>query len=414
MRWMVTEFVAKLATKNATTSTQKTAIRADARSVRPGTRPSARSAPGVPDPRRGAGRSMSAWSGMVSTARMTARASSAPRQPSRVTSQASSGMKMVLAERAGQRDGEERLVPPARREPADDRGEGGLVERRGEREAHQGPDRVELGKALDPRPDEEERRRQTRAQRHERAGAVAVDPAPDRQRGERRHAHAHREGPGDLAGRPAEVGLHRAEQDGEAVVEDAPPDDPRDTEGRDDDPAVGEAPRIGHRRATLCAPRRSVNCSVGECSVGEDRGVLALRAFPGSPEWDNVSAMILPRRWTVARGFGLIEVVLVLVVVAFAGFLLVRYLGSTARTVEKIQEERPIANARLLADQSTLATVRDTVRTYQAQNGQWPPDKAAVLALFQSPPRFQCGGNDVESDPTSGTVRVPITDSARC
>ncbi|OLD68292.1 MAG: hypothetical protein AUF63_03400 [Candidatus Rokubacteria bacterium 13_1_20CM_70_15] len=97
MRWMVTEFVAKLATKNATTSTQKTAIRADARSVRPGTRPSARSAPGVPDPRRGAGRSMSAWSGMVSTARMTARASSAPRQPSRVTSQASSGMKMVLA-----------------------------------------------------------------------------------------------------------------------------------------------------------------------------------------------------------------------------------------------------------------------------------------------------------------------------
>src|SRR2546422_6277458 len=66
MRWMVTEFVAKLATKNATTSTQKTAIRADARSVRPGPRPSARSAPGVPDPRRGAGRSMSAWSGMRS------------------------------------------------------------------------------------------------------------------------------------------------------------------------------------------------------------------------------------------------------------------------------------------------------------------------------------------------------------
>src|SRR2546422_10670738 len=77
-------------------------------------------------------------------------------------------------------------------------------------------------------------------------------------------------------------------------------------------------------------------------------------------------------------------------------------------------EERPIANARLLADQSTLAAVRDTVRTYQAQNGQWPPDKAAVLALFQSPPRFQCGGNDFEDDPTSGTVRALITDSAPC
>src|SRR3989475_12113265 len=89
-------------------------------------------------------------------------------------------------------------------------------------------------------------------------------------------------------------------------------------------------------------------------------------------------------------------------------------LGSTARTVEKIQEERPIANARLLADQTTLAAVRDTVRTYQAQNGQWPSDKAAVLALFQSPPRFQCAGNDFEYDPTSGTVRLLITDSARC
>src|SRR2546422_5123764 len=33
-------------------------------------------------------------------------------------------------------------------------------------------------------------------------------------------------------------------------------------------------------------------------------------------------------------------------------------------------EERPIANARLLADQTTLAAVRDTVRTYQAQNGR--------------------------------------------
>src|SRR5439155_366421 len=170
MRWMVTEFVAKLATKNATTSTQKTAIRADARSVRPGTRPSARSAPGVPDPRRGAGRSMSAWSGMVSTARMTARASSAPR-----------------------------------------------------------------------------------------------------------HDHAHREGAGDLDARPAEVGLHRAEQDGEAVVEDAPRDDLGDTECRDDDPAVGEAPRIGHRRATLCAPRRSVNCS-----VYENRGVPRSQLSPGA------------------------------------------------------------------------------------------------------------------------------------
>src|SRR5213593_1521461 len=319
MRWMVTEFVAKLATKNATTSTQKTAIRADARSARPAPR-------GRPEHERVERNGEHGQDDGEGEQRAP------PAEP--CDEPGLERHEDGTRERAGQRDGEERLVPPARREPADDRGEGGLVERRGERETHQGPDRVELGKALDPRPDEEERRRQTRAQRHERAGAVAVDPVPDRQRGERRHAHAHREGAGDLDARPAEVGLHRAEQDGEAVVEDAPRDDLGDTECRDDDPAVGEAPRVGHRRATLCAPRRSVNSSV--C---EDRGVLALPAFPGSPEWDNVSAMILPRRRTVARGFGLIEVVLVLVVVAFAGFLLVRYLGSTARTVEKFQEE---------------------------------------------------------------------------
>src|SRR5438309_2430349 len=88
----------------------------------------------------------------------------------------------------------------------------------------------------------------------------------------------------------------------------------------------------------------------------------ALPAFPGSPEWDNVTAMILPRRRTVARGFGLIGVVLVLVVGAFAGFLLVRYLGSTARAVEEIQQEGPSAKARLLAGQSTLAAARGALR----------------------------------------------------
>jgi type II secretory pathway pseudopilin PulG len=120
------------------------------------------------------------------------------------------------------------------------------------------------------------------------------------------------------------------------------------------------------------------------------------------------------RRRTEERGFGLVEIVLVLVVVAVAGFLLIRYLGSTAKTVEKIQEERPIANARLMADQATLATIQDMVRTYQAQNGRWPADKATVLALLQGQPRFQCAGNDFEYDPTTGAVQLLISDSARC
>ena len=124
--------------------------------------------------------------------------------------------------------------------------------------------------------------------------------------------------------------------------------------------------------------------------------------------------MILARRRTDQRGFGLIEILLVLVVVAFAGFLLVRYLGSTARTVEMIQQERPIAHARLVADQATLASVDAMVSAHHAQNGQWPPDKAAVLALLQSPPRFQCAGNDFEYDPASGALRLLIADAARC
>ncbi|PYM38474.1 MAG: hypothetical protein DME12_20890 [Candidatus Rokuibacteriota bacterium] len=125
-------------------------------------------------------------------------------------------------------------------------------------------------------------------------------------------------------------------------------------------------------------------------------------------------SMILARRRTGQRGFGLIEILLVLVVVALAGFLLVRYLGSTARTVEMIQEERPIAHARLSADQATLVSVQAMVRAHHAQNGQWPADKAAVLTLLQSPPRFQCAGNDFEYDPVSGDLRLLIADAARC
>ena len=114
------------------------------------------------------------------------------------------------------------------------------------------------------------------------------------------------------------------------------------------------------------------------------------------------------------RGFGLVEILLVLLVVAISGFLLMRYVGSTARTLEKLQEERPLAAAKLAADQATLASIQSMARTYQAQNGQSPADKAAVLALLQSAPRFQCAGNDFEYDPASGTLWLLITDASRC
>lgn len=114
------------------------------------------------------------------------------------------------------------------------------------------------------------------------------------------------------------------------------------------------------------------------------------------------------------RGLGIVEILLVLVVVAIAGTVLYRYLGTTAATIEKIQEERPLANAKLAADQATLTSIQGLVRAYQARNGQWPADKAAVLALLAGPPRFQCPGNDLEYNPTDGSLRLLITDSGRC
>ena len=114
------------------------------------------------------------------------------------------------------------------------------------------------------------------------------------------------------------------------------------------------------------------------------------------------------------RGFGFIEIVIVLAVVAVAGYLLFQYFGSTAKTVEKLQEERPIAHAKLAADQATLDAIKSMVQVYQAQNGRWPADKGAVLGLLASPPKFQCAGNDVEYDPATGALSLAITDDARC
>ena len=114
------------------------------------------------------------------------------------------------------------------------------------------------------------------------------------------------------------------------------------------------------------------------------------------------------------RGFGFIEIVIVLAVVAVAGYLLFQYFGSTAKTVEKLQEERPIAHAKLAADRATLDAINSMVQVYQAQNGRWPADRAAVVGLLQSPPRFQCPGNDFEYDSATGALRLTITDAGRC
>lgn len=101
-------------------------------------------------------------------------------------------------------------------------------------------------------------------------------------------------------------------------------------------------------------------------------------------------------------------------VVALAGYVLMQYVGSSAKTMEKLQQERPLDRTRLAADRATLTSMQSVVRNYQAEKGEWPPDKATVLGLLMAPPKLQCAGNDFEYDPASGTLSLTITDDARC
>jgi prepilin-type N-terminal cleavage/methylation domain-containing protein len=114
------------------------------------------------------------------------------------------------------------------------------------------------------------------------------------------------------------------------------------------------------------------------------------------------------------RGFGLIEILIVVVVIALGGYFLMQYVGSSARSVETLKQERPIDRSKLAADRATLTTLQGAVRTYQAEKGQWPPDKATVAGLLNAPPRWQCAGNDFEYDPASGTLALTVNDDARC
>jgi hypothetical protein len=115
------------------------------------------------------------------------------------------------------------------------------------------------------------------------------------------------------------------------------------------------------------------------------------------------------------RGLGIIEIAIVLVIVVIVGSLLYRYVGSTAKTVEKFKEDRPLAHTRLAADQATLASMQGALQTYRATNeGKLPPDKAGVIALLVGPPRFQCEGGDFDYDAATGALRLTITDPARC
>jgi prepilin-type N-terminal cleavage/methylation domain-containing protein len=114
------------------------------------------------------------------------------------------------------------------------------------------------------------------------------------------------------------------------------------------------------------------------------------------------------------RGFSLVEIAIVVIVILIVGAVLYAYIGSTTRTLEQVREERPLSQARLTADRATLTAIRSTLQIYYGQNGQWPPSKEAVMALLNPPPSFQCGGNDFSYDPASGQVTLLIDDASRC
>ena len=114
------------------------------------------------------------------------------------------------------------------------------------------------------------------------------------------------------------------------------------------------------------------------------------------------------------RGFGLIEILIALVVVAVAGTVLYTYVMSATRAVETVKEQQPLAGAKVAADVVTLGTIRTVVETYRSEHGDLPADKAAVLALLPAPPRFQCGGNDFEYDAAGGTLSLLIHDAGAC
>ena len=115
------------------------------------------------------------------------------------------------------------------------------------------------------------------------------------------------------------------------------------------------------------------------------------------------------------RGFGFIEIIIVVAIVAVAGFLLMQYFSSTAKTVEKLQQDRPLARSRLAADQATLTSVQGLVTAYRAEKGQNPPDKAAVLGLLVSPPEIPVSRERLRLRARRpAALSLTITDDARC
>jgi prepilin-type N-terminal cleavage/methylation domain-containing protein len=113
-------------------------------------------------------------------------------------------------------------------------------------------------------------------------------------------------------------------------------------------------------------------------------------------------------------GFGLVEILVVVVILAIAGAFLYQYFVSTTKTIETIQQQKPMSAARLAADRATVAAIRTSLQLYFGQHGGYPPSKDVVATLLNPPPSFQCEGNDFRYEPSTGLVTLVIDDADRC
>jgi prepilin-type N-terminal cleavage/methylation domain-containing protein len=113
-------------------------------------------------------------------------------------------------------------------------------------------------------------------------------------------------------------------------------------------------------------------------------------------------------------GFGLLEILVVAVILAVVGSVLYQYFVSTTKTMETIQQQKPMSAARLAADRATVASIRTSLQLYFGQHGAYPPSKDVVATLLNPPPSFQCEGNDYRYEPATGLVTLVIDDSSRC
>jgi type II secretory pathway pseudopilin PulG len=87
-----------------------------------------------------------------------------------------------------------------------------------------------------------------------------------------------------------------------------------------------------------------------------------------------------------------VEILVVAVILAVVGTFLYQYFLSTTKTVETIQQQKPMSAARLAADRATVAAIRTSLQLYFGEHGGYPPSKDVVATLLNPPPSLPVRG----------------------